>query len=83
MYLSGFLRKSTTSSSSIFALSQPATSENLVFVTGDKSILALDLANDSGSNPPGPLAPPPPPRPKRPPPGGPPPPRDEGALVLF
>ena len=53
-----------------------------MFVTGDKSILALDFANDSASNPPGPLAPPGgPPGPL----GGPPPPNKPGpggVLVL-
>ena len=53
------------------ALSHPATSAKFVFVTGVKSTFALDFANDSGSKPPGPLAP-------GPPPGRPPPPNNPG-----
>mmetsp|Transcript_13528 Transcript_13528/g.30299 ORF Transcript_13528/g.30299 Transcript_13528/m.30299 type:complete len:306 (-) Transcript_13528:293-1210(-) len=74
VYLSGLLRKSTTSSSSILAESQPATSAKLVLVTGLRSTLALDLAKDVGSMPPWPLPPP------RPPPGPPPPPNRPGPL---
>ena len=85
VYLSGFFKKSTTSSNSSFALSHPATSAKLVFVTGVRSIFALDFANASGSSPPGPRPPlpPPPPPPKSPPGPRPPPPRPPVGVLVF
>mmetsp|Transcript_7915 Transcript_7915/g.28930 ORF Transcript_7915/g.28930 Transcript_7915/m.28930 type:complete len:409 (+) Transcript_7915:1075-2301(+) len=61
VYLSGFLRKSTTSWSSSFAPSTPATSTNVTPVSGTSWNLDLDLPKSIGPPPPMPPKPPPPP----------------------
>mmetsp|Transcript_42769 Transcript_42769/g.100373 ORF Transcript_42769/g.100373 Transcript_42769/m.100373 type:complete len:332 (-) Transcript_42769:213-1208(-) len=62
--LPGFLRNSTTSSSSCLDWSQPATSSKTTPVFGSSWIFDLDLPISKGFMPPGP-PPPPPPMPRR------------------
>ena len=52
VYFSGFLRKSTISSSSCLSSSIPATSLNVIFTLDSCSILALDLPKFIAAEPP-------------------------------